>query len=190
MSVRWLLSLALLAGCDAVLRLSKVQDRVPDAAVTCPPEYTLAYVTSSNETSYYRFEPTGTDFYSAAADCADDETSGAPIFGHTHLPVLSDLGEAQLLYQTNHVWLGLTELEDMQTWRWVTHEPLPLDPSANNRMLWSDGEPSATPADEYCAHFDGNHPDLVNNVVCDTTEHHAYYCECDAYPNDPATYGM
>jgi len=188
----WFLALVACGGCESLLHFSRVEF-VPDAAVDAPadvpvPMCPAEYAAFVHGTSQYRFAPTSTDFYTAAADCADDETAG-PIMGHTHLPVLDSSDEAAFLYNSQHSWLGVTDLQMNGTWRWVTHDPSAMDASPTGSGFWAPGEPSTTVA-EHCAHFDTFQTNDVNNVPCVLPEKHSYFCECDAYANDPATYGM
>lgn len=170
-----------LSGCDALLRLDKVEP-VPDALVlTCPLDYTRDDTTHS----YYRPVMVMEQFVAAATDCADDETFGLPVSGHTHLTVISDAMEQQRLHAIGPTtWVGITDLAVTSTWRWVTAEPS-VDPAPTDRALWSPGEPNS-PGAEDCGVFDLSGSGTLNNVGC--TELHEYVCECDAYQNVSATY--
>ena len=146
----------------------------------CPADYVLVHGTSQ-----YRLATTGQGFFPAVKDCADDETTGPPISGHTHLAVLSDLAELHFLYsQGADRGIGLSDLKTTGIWHWVTNEPA-LDTAATDTMLWAPTEPNM-PGVEDCGRFDSGHADRVTNAIC--SEAHVYTCECDAYPNDPSTY--
>lgn len=182
--MRWfaLATLVAASGCQVVFGLSQVKplpDAPPDAPAACPADYT----TTNGGTSLYRLVATPLPFADAAKDCADDETPG--LTGHTHLAVLSDVNELMFLYTLGgNRWVGLSDLATQGTWRWVTAEAA-MDASAGDVQLWAPTEPNNLMT-EKCVHFDSQHPNLVNNVIC--TETHTYACECDAFANDPSTY--
>jgi hypothetical protein len=184
-------------GCDAFLRLERVTyhpdapaiDAVdafqPDAPwdaanLTCPNGYVLDAITHS----HYRVAPGGYDFRTAAGFCAGDELTGT-FTGHTHLAVVSDLTEREILGAYNGSWIGLTDLDTgVNNWVWVSKEPRPFDPSPTDNDLWDTGEPNQ-PGIEDCGIF--NQGDFhVNNTAC--TDLRSYVCECDVWENDPTRY--
>lgn len=190
--MRWWLLLGL-AGCDRVLGLGPVSgdgrpidiavgSGVDAANITCPPNYNMDSITGSR---YRNGAGAGFDFVSAARFCASD-TDGLMVTGHTHLAVVSNEIEREVLAAYSEYWIGITDVTSAtHVWTWVSTEPMPLDPSANDTMLWVSGEPNNLDY-EMCGYFEGGAAGHLNNTSC--MDQRQYLCECDVYPDNAATY--
>lgn len=120
----------------------------------------------------------------AAADCNDDDDTGGPYSGFTHLLVLRD--EAERLAITaagtpivGNTWIGLNDRGFEGTFVWGTSEPTGSYPVVKIPP-WAPGDPDDPNGTENCVRFKNGY--TLEDKVCDTMER--YVCECDAYKPD------
>lgn len=166
-----------LAGCDHVLGLTRVavmaDADLVDAAVTCPPSYTL----DTNAHSAYRVIATGDGHFDHAANaCKSDQTSD--ITGYTHLVVIDSAEEhteLAALAAGKPAWVGMHNRTTPPTYQWITNEPVPVD------GYWdvAAGEPDNI-STEHCAIMKAN--GLLDTNLCDPGGTPGFVCECDQFP--------
>lgn len=155
------------AGYDAAV------DAMPDAAFACP----ATYLPAQGTTSRYRLVTQNASWLAAATDCANDGAT-------THLAVASSAAELALLDAMPNaaiVWIGLSDLKLEGTYVAVTAEDTMGYPPASGTP-WDVGEPNPD-AGRDCVLFDTGEL-LVESCGLNRE----YFCECDAYANDPTRY--
>lgn len=143
----------------------------------CPPAYTTTITATSTR---YRLVTTPATWTTAAANCADD-LAGAPF--QTHLAVLTSSTELSQVNATNlnaAVWIGLTDRITDGAFQWVTAEPTTFPPATGTP--WNTGEPNQA-AEHDCVEMK-----LADLSALPCTELRPYFCECDAFANDPGRY--
>lgn len=149
-----------------------------DALFACPATYNQPF-----NGHVYRFEPANKQWLQAANDCADDETGDG--FHRTHLAVLGNEQErsgVQALAPQQTLWIGLTDIVQEGTFRWVTAETtLGYPPPVG--VMWTHG---MNDGDGNCVLYVGD-AQLDDR---DCTETHSFVCECDANANVPSRYGQ
>ena len=166
--------LAGLLGCDGALGIATtVPADTLGADAPGPPACPSSYTTLG--TSQYRLATVGADFVQAEGDCASDQIAGSSRY--THLAVIHSLAELGMIAQlvgNNDAWVGLTDLKDNATWRWITDE---LPDLATTSMLWASNQPNMNGAASVLggALF-------ANGRLAGLP----YLCECDAFPPDLA----
>lgn len=148
-------------------------DAPPDAPVACPSSYPFG-----RNASRYRYASTAASWTAAAADCADDLAS--PTL-HTHLVVMGSDQErsfVQALEAFTDPWVGLSDRRG--TMQWVTAENVPV-PLASD-PAWATGEPSGGAGEDCVFMKTADYSDDLCAAV------RTYFCECDAFANDPMRY--
>jgi hypothetical protein len=127
-----------------------------DAETTCltDPDYSLR----PGSDHRYRFEGSGLVYDEAHAACAGQ---GA------HLVVIDDQNENDYVSSLGgSPWIGLNDLEEEDSFAWVTGDPL-------NYENWAGNEPNDNGGDEDCTIFQGN----WNDGEC--SNQREFVCECD-----------
>jgi hypothetical protein len=181
---------AVLAGC--IFKLPEVSDvtdaptagdapDAPDAppVAACPSGYGPI-----NGIGMYRaVEPGNKSWQDAAADCNDDDDTGGPYSGYTHLVVLG--GETERIAITSgttpisgNTWIGLSDLETEGTYLWVTAEPTGGYPMVGMQPPWDTDDPDNAGGNEDCIRFKNSF--VLEDKPCTNLE--SYVCECDAFP--------
>src|SRR5262245_44151063 len=163
-----------------------------DAPRACPATYSLM-IGSSN--SRYRHIALDAPWNTAQTLCLNDEMG---ITRHTHLVVLSNETERTQLFAalktaglTKNVWIGLTDIKNEGTFRWVTAQSVGVPPNGQNPP-WAAGQPdnnSTTPGGQDCVRMIA--PNAMDEGRYDDVEGIANFelvCECDDFPAVPANY--
>lgn len=157
--MRWAAALVLLAGCDKVFLDGPAKLDADLRPPACPLEFgDKRYLLITDKLTWE----------AAEARCA--ELQGVRMY--SHLAVIPD--EAELLLtsaMTTEAWVGLTNLQDQTSYRWITTEPVVEIP-------WTSGQPDR----------DGNCGRLYNATgIADgpCTEKKVVLCECDEFPVNP-----
>jgi len=155
-------------------------DDAPGPA-SCPPGYTTAGAGT------YRLVEHGGTWDDARADCADD-TTGGTFTHHTHLVVLSHDGERAAIraaFAPSRLWLGVSDRVTTFAWRWVTAEDTGGYPPGNGPP-WRVGQPTnGDMGRQDCVVMDEQ--GQWDDRPCNSDEH-AYVCECDPFPEEPANF--
>ena len=152
-----------------------VPDAAPPAdAFGCPEGYERAGVRGTG----YRFVGKKVEWLEAEQAC---EADGAG----THLVIVDDLEELGHVTALagpgggfKKLWIGMTDVEDEDDWRYVTGDPVPLE-----LQFWSPGEPndSGDCGAVYLAH--PSTPDMngrFDDYDCDDDARIVgFVCECD-----------
>ena len=152
----------------------------PDAppVAICPSGYSPI-----NGAGMYRaVESTTKSWQAAAADCNDDDDTGGPYSGFTHLVVLgNDIERIAITTGTTPIsgntWIGLSDLDTEGTYVWVTAEPTGGYPMVGMEPPWDTDDPDDAGGNEDCIRFKGSF--VLEDKPCSDTE--SYVCECDAY---------
>ena len=143
----------------------------------CPSSYDRTIVAT---TTKYRLVSQPATWSTAAADCADD-LAGTP--NKTHLVVITsdlELSQVSALNMNAAIWVGLSDRKTGGTYVWVTAEPTSYPPATG--PPWNTNEPSSATGHD-CVEM--QLADLAS-LMC--TDVRPYFCECDAFANDPNRY--
>lgn len=177
--VRGLL-LLVLCGCDVILGLhppppdapADASDASIDADTTCPVDYQPLAIVGS----VYRLGEMTTNWYAAAADCADDSAV-------SHLIVVNSDAERIVLESASggfSRWIGLTDMTVEGTFVWSSTQSVAPPPASG--PPWGAGQPDAQTALQDCVRMEGTSggsPGFFDDAEC--TSGFRYMCECDGY---------
>jgi hypothetical protein len=165
--VRWalaLVSLPWLAACHLVFPIE-----AETGPPSCPLEFGGArYVAIADKQTW------------AAAETACEQFEGTRMY--SHLAIVSDPSEAALMSGliTADAWVGLTDLQDDMTFRWITTEP-------TIAMPWIDTQPDdPMRAEGNCGRVLRDGSGLADGP-CESDTRQAV-CECDEYRVDDARF--
>lgn len=139
----------------------------PFAPSSCPP----GYVRGGPESHCYRFTTASVQWFDGEQSCEGDTST-------SHLAVVTTAAENACITSLTggtEVWIGLSSLANMVTYRWVTGPTL-------SEASWGAGEPTG-----------GGTEQCVSTINVWSTpsclEAKRFVCEDDGVPASPASYG-
>lgn len=155
-----------------------VEDATPDTAqVTCPMDYMMSPSGSHRAVL-------GPANWSSAETLCESDKATVGVTGFTHLVVISDAVEYDLLRNLlpgESLSIGMSDLRAEGSFGWITAEPT-LFALDTQTSPWQPGEPNDFMGGEDCVEISPN--GTLNDVSCFTISQ-AYICECDANPPIP-----
>jgi hypothetical protein len=170
--VRWSVALVLLAGCDKVF----LTGSSPDATIVADADERTPECPIAFGAKRYLAITQSLTWGAAQAACA--ELSG--VRRYSHLAIVSTPAEAaQMPIVTNNKdsWVGLTDVKDMMTFRWITTEP-------TLEMPWIASQPDdPSRMQGNCGRVLADGSGLADGPC--TTDMRPAVCECDEFPVDP-----
>jgi hypothetical protein len=134
---------------------------------------------------YRPVESTPKAWQAAAADCSDDDDTGGPYSGFTHLVVLANEMERQTITGAStpisgNTWIGLSDLALEGTYVWVTSEATGGYPVVGQQPPWDMDDPDDGGGGEDCIRFKNGY--VLEDKPCGDVQ--SYVCECDGFaPN-------
>lgn len=149
--------------------------------LTCPAEYGPIAGTGR----YRVVVATKRAWELAAADCDDDDDTGGPYSGFTHLLVLGAESERVAITGSGtpipgNTWVGLSDRTVEGVYAWVTSESTNGYPVVGDKPPWDSDDPDNNGGAEHCVRFKNGY--ALEDKPCD--DELAYVCECDAFaPN-------